>query len=56
MKVAVSLVLFLVAAFCVFGFIAAGEPGANNIPFRIGYPLVGLLCLAIAVALQLRKK
>ena len=49
-------VLLLLAAFCVYGFIAAGEPGPNHIYYRIGYPLVGIVCLATAVAILLRKK
>jgi hypothetical protein len=43
--------LLLVAAFCVYGFIAAFEPGPTHIYFRIGYPIVGLACLAGAIAL-----
>ena len=56
MKQGNALVLLLVAAFCVYGFIAAGEPGPNHIYFRIGYPVIGILCLALAVAMLVRKK
>ena len=51
MKVVVAVVLLLFTAFCVYGFIAAGEPGANHIYFRVGYPVAGLLSLAGAVGL-----
>ena len=50
MRPILAVILLLAAAFCVFGFIASGEPGPNHIYFRIGYPLAGLLCLALAVA------
>jgi hypothetical protein len=52
----IAFVLFLVAAFCVYGFIAAGEPGPNHIYFRTGYAIVGLVSLVAAVALLMRKK
>jgi hypothetical protein len=48
--VAVSL---LIAAFCAFGFLASFEPGPY-LAFRIGYPVLGALCLGAAVWL-LRK-
>jgi hypothetical protein len=51
MKVVVAVVLLLVTAFCVYGFIAAGEPGEINTYFRVGYPIAGLVSLAGAVAL-----
>lgn len=56
MRAIAAVVLLLVAAFCVYGFIAAGEPGPNHIYYRIGYPLVGILCLAAAAAMLTRKK
>jgi hypothetical protein len=58
MKPVLAVILLFAAAFCVFGFIASGEPGPNHIYFRIGYSVVGLLCLALAVAalVQPRKK
>lgn len=56
MKAVFAVILLLVAAFCVFGFIASGEPGPNHIYFRIGYPLVGLLCLALAFAALLKPR
>ena len=43
--------LLLVAAFCLYGFISAFEPGEGHIYFRIGYPILGLACLAGAIAL-----
>jgi hypothetical protein len=45
-----------VAAFCVYGFIAAGEPGPNHIYFRVGYPVVGIISLVAAASLFMRKK
>lgn len=51
MRAVLAVPLFFVAAFCVYGFIASGEPGANNFYFRVGYPVVGVVCLALAVAL-----
>jgi hypothetical protein len=49
-------ILLLVAAFCVYGFIASFEPGPRAIYFRVGYPIVGVLCLVVAVAILMRKK
>jgi hypothetical protein len=43
-----SMFLFAVAAFCVFGFLAAFEPTdrtAEFLAFRIGYAAVGVGCL-----------
>jgi hypothetical protein len=56
MRAAVAVILLLVAAFCLYGFIAAGEPGPNHIYYRIGYPIVGIVCLAAAVVMLVRKK
>jgi uncharacterized membrane protein len=55
MKGVIAVVLLFVAALCVYGFIAAGEPGPNHIYFRIGYPIVGIVCLATAVAMLVRR-
>jgi hypothetical protein len=55
MKTAAALFLFLVAAYCLYGFIAAGEPGPNHIYFRVGYAVVGLVCIGIAFALLLNR-
>jgi hypothetical protein len=56
MREVVAILLLLVAAFCVYGFIAAGEPGRNHIYFRIGYPLVGIFCLSIAIATLIKRR
>ena len=56
MREVVAILSLLVAAFCVYGFIAAGEPGPNHIYFRIGYPLVGIICLGIAIASLLARR
>lgn len=45
----------LVAMFCLYGFIAAGEPGPNHAAFRVGYACVGLLCLAAVLILVARR-
>ncbi|MGC6566553.1 MAG: hypothetical protein ACON38_13215 [Akkermansiaceae bacterium] len=40
------LILLAVAVFCLFGFMATFEPGANSaMLFRIVYAVVGLGCL-----------
>jgi hypothetical protein len=56
MREVVAILLLLVAGFCVYGFIAAGEPGPNHIYFRIGYPLVGIVCLGIAIATLMSRR
>jgi hypothetical protein len=50
MKEVIAIILLFVAAFCVYGFIASTEPGPNHIYYRIGYPIVGIVCLAIAAS------
>lgn len=45
----------LMAMFCGYGFIAAGEPGPNHAAFRVGYAAAGIICLVLIVVL-LRKK
>jgi hypothetical protein len=54
MKRSSASLLLLIAAFCVYGFLASFEPGPN-LAFRIGYPVVGVLCLGSAVWLLGRK-
>jgi hypothetical protein len=54
MKRSSASLLLLIAAFCVYGFLASFEPGPN-LAFRIGYPVVGVLCLGSAVWLFSRK-
>jgi hypothetical protein len=56
MKEVIAVVLLLVAAFCVYGFIATVEPGPNHLYFRIGYTIVGIVCLVAAIAMMVRKK
>lgn len=53
MIAAVSLAL---AAFCVYGILATFEPGPRAIPFRIGYSVGGVLCLAAALSAFVIKK
>jgi hypothetical protein len=48
------MVLLLIAAFCAYGFLASFEPGPF-LAFRIGYPVLGAVCLGSAVWL-LRKR
>lgn len=40
MRFVVSVVLLAVFIFCIYGFLAAGEPGAS-VWWRVGYALVG---------------
>jgi hypothetical protein len=56
MRAATAFMLLLIAAFCVYGFIASGEPGPNHIYFRIGYAVVGVICAAAALSMLLRGK
>jgi hypothetical protein len=42
------MVLLLIAAFCAYGFLASFEPGPF-LAFRIGYPVLGAVCLGSAV-------
>jgi hypothetical protein len=51
MRGGLAMLLLVVAAFCVYGFIAAFEPGPTHIYYRIGYPILGIACLAGALAL-----
>lgn len=50
MRFVIATASLAIAAFCVFGFMATFEPGPRAIPFRIGYSVVGVLCLVAAVA------
>jgi serine/threonine protein kinase len=54
LKIFIAALAFLVAAFCVFGFIASFEPGDNGI-FKILYSAIGVACILSGVWL-LRKK
>lgn len=45
-----SVLLLAVAAFCAFGFLATFEPG-DFMVFRVGYAVVGLGCVAGAIAI-----
>jgi hypothetical protein len=45
LRLVAAVVLLALAVFCAYGFVASFEPGDFQV-FRIGYPLVGLLCLA----------
>jgi hypothetical protein len=45
----------LLAAFCVFGFLATFEPGPH-LGWRIGYALTGLLAFCGAIAPWLRPR
>jgi hypothetical protein len=56
MRQAIALAAILIAAFCVYGFIASWEPGPHASYFRIGCPLLGILCGAVAAALLLAKR
>lgn len=47
--------LLAVALFCAYGFLASMEPGPGHLPFRIGYPIVGIACIAGSAVLLFRK-
>ena len=50
-----ALALLAVFAFCVFGFFASFEPmDSPALPWRIGYSVLGLLCLGGAFKLLRR--
>lgn len=51
MRVVRAAALLLFAAFCLFGFLASGEPGPNHQYFRIGYAIVGIACAASAISM-----
>jgi hypothetical protein len=40
-----SFILLSVAAFCLFGFMATFEQSSNALGFRIGYSIIGIVCL-----------
>ena len=44
-------IFLMLAAFCVFGFLATLEPVDNALIFRGGYTLIGLGCLSGAAFL-----
>lgn len=43
-----ALILLAFALFCVFGFLASFEPGADWWGFKVGYAALGLTSLAAA--------
>lgn len=56
MRVAAGMVLAAVALFCVYGFVAAMEPGEGHIVWRVGYTFVFLTCLLAIVWLGLAQR
>lgn len=52
-RLATVLLLFAVAGFCIFGFMASYEYAdvAKRLPWQIGYGVLGLTCLSGAVML-----
>jgi hypothetical protein len=44
-RLVLTVPLLALAVFCAYGFLASFEPGPFLV-FRIGYPLLGLACLA----------
>ena len=44
-----------VTIFCVYGFLAAQEPGNSAIYFRIGYPIIFIISLMSIIRLKLSK-
>jgi hypothetical protein len=55
MKTSAAFFLLLVAAYCVYGYIAAGEPGPGHFYYRVGYAVLGLVCIGIALAMLLNR-
>jgi hypothetical protein len=49
------LLLLLTAAVSAYGFLASFEPSPRAAYFRVGYAVVGLLCLACLAALYTRR-
>jgi hypothetical protein len=45
-RLAAAIVFLPLALFCVYGFVAAAEPGNYHIVWRIGYPVLFVACLA----------
>jgi hypothetical protein len=43
MRAALALLLALLSAFCIYGFVASGELGPNQIYFRIGYAIAAIV-------------
>ena len=56
MKVVQALLLLLFAGFCLFGFLASGEPGPNHVYFRIGYAIVGVAAVVYAAVILTRRR
>ena len=56
MRILLAIALLLIAAFCLFGFMASFEPGPNHVYFRVGYAVVGVLCGGLAVAVLARRR
>lgn len=54
-RIAGAVLLASIAAFCVFGFLAAAEVPAESIGYRIFYSVVGLSSLCTAGWLTWRK-
>ena len=51
LRLTLVVVCFLIAGFCLFGFLATFEPGVRHaILFRFAYGVVGLGCIAAMVA------
>ncbi|MGQ0552833.1 MAG: hypothetical protein ACT4PU_06390 [Planctomycetota bacterium] len=57
-RILLALLLLAVAAFCGFGFMATYEPtdGSGFMAWRIGYGVVGVLCLGGAAWLLLARR
>lgn len=51
MKLLLALPLLVLLAFSGFGFLASFEPGEGAIAFRVGYAVLGMLCVSGLVAL-----
>jgi hypothetical protein len=55
-RIAVGVFLLLIAGFCLFGFLASFEPGADSSHlFKAGYGVIGVGCLLTAGWLFVRR-
>jgi len=46
-----AVILLMLEAFCIFGFIATFEPAENAMMYRVGYAVLGVTCFPTAVLL-----
>lgn len=54
LRIGLAIALLLLAAFCVFGFMASSEPGVDLV-WQIAYPVVGVFSAVAAIWLFVKK-